>query len=134
MKKIVRKFLQGCSLTAAMFVFQACYGTEPDWGELLNFTFQVVDEDNNAIDGVSLKTMWETRNSNGDLTSHSGWALQGITEDNGVVHAHVYDKECPFTIFQFADEQSRFEILDTTFTSLPEMDTVKITLKKIANE
>lgn len=135
MKKVVRRFLQGCSLTAAMFVFQACYGTEPDWGEPLNLTFQVVDGDNNVIDGVRLQSRWEHRDSNGDLTSYGGWEIQGVSEENGVVRACIYDKEFFRTRFQFADEQSRFEILDTTFVSFPEeMDTVKITLKRIADE
>ena len=29
MKKIIRNILRGCSLTAALFVFEACYGTPP---------------------------------------------------------------------------------------------------------
>lgn len=135
MKKRIRKFLQGCSLTAAMFVFQACYGTEPDWGEPLYFTFQVVDENNNTIDGISLKSRWERRNSNGGLISYSGWELHGVSEDNGVLQARIYDKECPFTRFQFADTYGRFDVLDTFFISYPEVDTVRIKLKKrIANE
>ena len=29
MKKIIRNILRGCSLTAALFVCEACYGTPP---------------------------------------------------------------------------------------------------------
>ena len=29
MKKIIRNILRGCSLTAALFVFEECYGTPP---------------------------------------------------------------------------------------------------------
>lgn len=32
MKKIIRNILRGCSLTAALFVFEACYGTPPHPG------------------------------------------------------------------------------------------------------
>lgn len=129
MKKIVRKFLQGCSLTAAMFVFQACYGTEHDWGEPLRLTFQVVDENNNTIEGVNLQSRWEYRNSNGELTSYSNWKLLDVSEDNGVLHADIYEREFPNTRFQFSDEQGRFEHLDTIFSSMPETDTINITLK-----
>ena len=30
MKKLIRNILRGCSLTAALFVFEACYGTPPN--------------------------------------------------------------------------------------------------------
>lgn len=136
MKRVVRRFLQGCSLTAAMFVFQACYGTEFDWGEPLRLTFQVVDESNNTIDGVNLQSRWEHRNSDGELTSCGKWTLLDVSEDNGVLHAYIYERELPYTRFQFADEQGRFEHLDTTFTSISETDTVNIMLKvkRIADE
>lgn len=29
MRKLIRNILKGCSLTAALFVFEACYGTPP---------------------------------------------------------------------------------------------------------
>lgn len=29
MRKLIRNILRGCSLTAALFVFEACYGTPP---------------------------------------------------------------------------------------------------------
>ena len=29
MRKLFRNILKGCSLTAALFVFEACYGTPP---------------------------------------------------------------------------------------------------------
>ena len=29
MRKLVRNILKGCSLTAVLFVFEACYGTPP---------------------------------------------------------------------------------------------------------
>lgn len=134
MKKTIRKILQGCTLTAAMFVFQACYGTEPDLGDLNQYVFRMVDENNNAIDGVELQTRWEHRNSQGTLNSYSGWEYQGITGTDGVVMAYIYDREFPYTKFQFSDNQSRFEMLDTTFASLPGMDTVEIKLKRIADE
>lgn len=136
MKKVVRKILQGCSLTAAMFVFQACYGTEPDLGELNKYVFRMVDENNNAIDGVELQTRWERRNSQGALTSYSGWEYQGTTEADGVVSAYVYDRQFPHTVFLFTDSLSRFEMLDTTFASLSGVDTVEIKLKvkRVLNE
>ena len=108
-----------------MFVFQACYGTYPDLGEMNQYVFRMVDENNNAIDGVELLTRWEHRNSQGTLNSYGGWEYQGITGTDGVVSAYVYDREFPYTVFQFTDGQSRFEMLDTSFTSRPEVDTVE---------
>ena len=135
MKKIVRKLLQGCSLTAAMFVFQACYGTgEYEWGNSIQYNFRIVDENNNTIDGIALQTRWENRDDQGNLTACGRWEPQGISGTDGVVSAYVYDREFPSTIFQFSDGQSRFEMLDTTFASLSGMDTVEIKLQRIADE
>ena len=47
--RLLRKILGGISLTAAMFVFQACYGTEPyceQWGE---YIFHVVDDKDGTL-------------------------------------------------------------------------------------
>ncbi|MCQ2274582.1 MAG: hypothetical protein MJZ86_07305 [Bacteroidales bacterium] len=129
MKKIVRRFLQGCSLTAAMFVFQACYGTNDDYYYPEDcLIFRILDENNNAIDGITLKSLWETDQD------YSVWAYHGNSDTDGIINAYVSHDEFSATKFQFSDDRNRFEVLDTTFSSLPEMDTIDIVLKKIANE
>ena len=65
--RLLRKILGGISLTAAMFVFQACYGTEPyceQWGE---YIFHVVDDkDGTPIPDVSVTQLHHINNDNYD--------------------------------------------------------------------
>lgn len=132
MKKIIRKILKGCSLTAAMFVFQACYGTKEDFGEygpMNHLIFRVMDENSTPIEGILLKSRWETDNYG------SGWEFEGFSDSTGVVHADVdRDNYNDRTRFEFSDRQNRFEVLDTLFTTIPDTDTIDIVLKKINHE
>lgn len=52
--KILRKIFGGLSLTAAMFVFQACYGTmeSMDAGEVMEYVDSLEDEVADADDDV----------------------------------------------------------------------------------
>lgn len=132
MKKIIRKILKGCSLTAAMFVFQACYGTKEDFGEygpMSYLIFRVMDENSTPIEGILLKSRWETDNY------ISGWNFEGFSDSTGVVHADVNRNNYRYkTTFEFSDRQKRFELLDTLFTDLSDADTIDIVLKKISDE
>ena len=125
MKKIVRKFLQGCSLTAAMFVFQACYGTDEHYypGYRLQMVFHVLDENDNAIDGIRLKSF------DSPDRAESWYRDHGYSNTEGVVVATAWSEEMPYTTFRFEDEQGRFEHLDTIFSNISESDTIDITLK-----
>ena len=50
----IRKALKGISLTAALFVFQACYGTMQDYYEA-KVTFHVVDDNTGEpLQGVDI--------------------------------------------------------------------------------
>lgn len=128
MKKAVRRFLQGCSLTAAMFVFQACYGTPDDYQ--YHLVFQVLDENNNAVDGIRLKLFREYNHQFLPIDDY------GLSDSNGVIHAYVWPENILDTKFLFTDAEERFEHMDTTFTSMPETDTINIMLKvkRIADE
>ena len=131
MKKVVRRFLQGCSLTAAMFVFQACYGTPEDFNDYqYRLVFKVLDENNNAVDGIRLKLF---REYNHQLLPIDDY---GLSDSNGVIHAYVWPENILDSKFLFTDAEERFEHMDTTFTRLPETDTINIMLKvkRIADE
>ena len=131
MKKIIRKILKGCSLTAAMFVFQACYGTKEDFGDyspMSHLIFRVMDENSTPVEGILLESRWETDNYG------SGRKFEGFSDSTGVVHAEVGRNFYNRTRFEFSDRQNRFEVLDTLFTTIPDTDTIDIVLKKIAHE
>ena len=49
--RLLRNFLKGCSLTTALFVFQACYGTAQglDW-EVRDINFRVLNTEGAALE------------------------------------------------------------------------------------
>ena len=52
-----RNFLKGCSLTTALFIFQACYGTGPGYQRNLaeqEFSFEVTDNEGNPISNAKI--------------------------------------------------------------------------------
>ena len=123
MKKAVRRFLQGCSLTAAMFVFQACYGV-PEYVDMLPFC--VVDEDGDPIPNIRLESR---RNFTYGPTD---WEFMGLTDSNGLVYG-CYDKGyLHITTYHFTDSDSVYSVKDTVMTRVPDMDEppIRIVLKK----
>ncbi len=125
--RLLRKILKGVSLTAAMFVFQACYGTEPDYclGEM---TFRVVSEkDHTPLPDIKVMTQRQ-----GGSDYEYDWYLGDYTDSNGVAHVQVDLLNCSNADFKFrfSDEQSQYEMLDTVL-HVGEPDTVDIVLHRI---
>ena len=96
--KIIRNLLKGISLTAAMFVFQACYGTERDWYGENNMTFHVVSaEDGSPMPHVKIRSQLQVGDTNQE------WYLLGYTNDEGIASVWVdYNYGDNFqTLFRF---------------------------------
>ena len=125
--KHLRKLLKGISLTAAMFVFQACYGTGEWYGET-NMTFHVVSaEDGNPMPNVKIRSQLQT----GDTTYD--WHLLGYTNDEGIAQVWVnYDGRWESrTLFRFVADDPTYAIKDTLITGAH--STVDIVLSKADN-
>ena len=125
--KLLRKLLKGVSLTAAMFVFQACYGTPFDYctGEM---SFRVVSEkDHTPLPDIKVMSQRQ-----GGSDYEYDWNLGGYTDSNGAVHVQVKLLDCIAADFKFrfSDEQSQYEMLDTVL-HVGEPDTVDIVLRSI---
>ncbi|MBQ8704268.1 MAG: hypothetical protein IJ524_07840 [Bacteroidales bacterium] len=125
--RLLRKILKGVSLTAAMFVFQACYGIEPDYC-YDRMTFRVVsDKDHEPLPDIKVSSQWQ---SNQDY--EYDWVLGGYTDSAGIADIGVTNYICQDTNvnFRFEDEQSQYEMLDTVFnTGLT--DTIDIVLRRV---
>ena len=96
--KILRKLFAGISLTAAMFVFQACYGTEPVI-DYRTVCFRVVDaESGNPVPNVRIIAQWQT-NSN---SFSYGWREIGTTDSTGICMSFMeeYDLKIKFSILR----------------------------------
>lgn len=123
--KFIRKILKGVSLTAAMFVFQACYGEPPDWPEY-KINFRVVsDEDGTPIKDIKVASQPQSDNENVIYD----WKLLGYTDSNGFCSGWLY--EPPLDIkFRFSDNDSVYAVKDTIFSNLSN-DTIDIVLTKV---
>ena len=119
--KLLRKMLKGVSLTAAMFVFQACYGTPPDGYEnYIESYFRVVSAD----DGSPLQDIEVMIVDGENIRSYCG-----STDTNGLCCALIKEYWSN-TKFRFVDRDSVYAVKDTVINKYTG-DTVQIALAKV---
>ena len=100
--------MKGVSLTAAMFVFQACYGSMRDYYDV-QVTFRVVAEDTGLpIDGVDIMycdaaedTSFNEFQLSSGITDEEGMATVWATE--GRKHFFFVDKDSLYSTDAFVD-------------------------------
>ena len=83
-----RNFLKGCSLTTALFIFQACYGTGPGYQRDLaeqEIEFQVTDGEGNPISNAKVYAKLDE--------NEVYWSDSTYTEDNGTAILYLYNPE-----------------------------------------
>lgn len=125
--KIIRNLLKGISLTAAMFVFQACYGTDRDWYGENNMTFHVVSaEDGSPMPHVKIRSQLQVGDTNQE------WYLLGYTNDEGIASVWVdYNYGDNFqTLFRFVADDPDYAVKDTLLNKDYHHD-IKIVLSKV---
>ena len=124
--KWIRKILKGVSLTAAMFVCQACYGTM-DYYYDTNVTFHVVDKDTGApMKGIRI-TECELNPNDSSVVGDSRW-IADYTDENGMATIWTNDG---MHLFSFDDTNSLYTSFDTIIYP-NSVDTVEIVMSKTA--
>jgi len=117
-----RNLLKGASLTTALFIFQACYGT-PEWLHEEDVSFKVVSAvDNTPIENVGVYTrVYKSDNLD--------WLLRGYTNESGVANilVGVVDGETPE--FRFETEDGSYAVKDTVIADWYKM-LIEIRLQK----
>ena len=121
--KWIRRALKGISLTAAMFVFQACYGTMNDYYES-QITFRVVaDDTGEPLQGVDI---WAVELA-ADSTSIDAYPYKAaITDENGIAS---FWTAAAVEQYSFVDKDSAYVKADTILQTY-DVDTINIRLKK----
>ena len=115
----IRKILQGISLTAAMFVFQACYGTMGDYYDT-QVTFRVVSaETGEPLEGVTISSSKVEDENDAVKTTE-------YTDEEGLATIWTTDGMEHFVI---TDKDSLYIPADTTFNPT-DVDTIDIVLRK----
>ena len=123
--KILRKLFRCVSLTAAMFVFQACYGTEPDWWDYTHLTFRVVSaDDGSPLPDIKVMSQMQ---SNSEGTTYD-WNMIGFTDSTGTITSGI-DVTGLDVKFRFSDKFSVYDVKDTVLSNLY-VDTVDIVLTR----
>ncbi|MBQ6046300.1 MAG: hypothetical protein IJL38_01580 [Bacteroidales bacterium] len=114
--KILRKILGCISLTAAMFVFQACYGTAQEDFDGNEVSFKVMSaEDGSPIEGVRIRSQFQ---SNSDEMNYD-WEYIGITDETGVASGMLRTSELD-VMYKFTDADSLYEVKDTVINDAHE--------------
>lgn len=109
--KFLRNLIKGASLTTALFVFQACYGT-PDWLHEADASFRVVS----ATDGKPIKDVGiYTRVYHSE---NLDWNLRGYTNDSGMASIMVGIMDGQSPEFRFQTDDGSFIAKDTVITDL----------------
>ena len=118
--KWLRNILKGISLTGALFVFQACYGTPQSsmYGEAgqAPMSFSLVSKDNGSpLEGIRISS---------SLSEQAYDSLElGVTGPDGkcdVVIPYLRNLEGP--VVSFEDPDGKFILKDTTLTDLRERE------------
>lgn len=118
--KWFRNFLKGCSLTGALFVFQACYGTPDapfyDEGGLAPMTFSVVSKGGEPLEGIRILA-----------SSYDGQPMDqlGVTGADGRCRVELpYIRNVKGPYLHFEDGEGRYMPKDTVFADLREREIV----------
>ena len=113
--KWLHNLLKGASLTGALFVFQACYGTpydaRYDTPGMAPMTFTLVDHaTGKPLEGIHVQ---------GKEVSRGSFQNLGITGTDGTCRVQIpylKNQEGPF--LRFEDTQGNFVVKDTTLADL----------------
>ena len=122
--KRIRNIFKCVSLTAAMFVFQACYGTMEDYYEN-HITFHVVDNiTGEPLQGIQIWIQY--LHANDSTPYENSRYLVDYTDENGLANAWL---ESNLNQFLFIDKDSVYIPTDTIM-SVKNGDTVNIVMRK----
>jgi len=114
--KILHRLLKGVSLTGALFVFQACYGTvRPPLYEAgqAPMTFSLVShEDGKPLEGIRIQGSEFT----GQYSSLRDLGVTGADGSCQVTIPYVRNQEGPF--LRFEDPEGAYAPKDTTLADL----------------
>ena len=121
--KWIRNTLKGMSLTAALFAFQACYGTmHADYYEAESLFRVVSADDGRPLPGIGVEV--QSLDAGGEPVGD--WQPLGLTDSAGEMACIVHDYGVP-NRFRFADSASLYTAVDTV-VSAPTDGAIEITL------
>lgn len=125
--KWFRNLLKGATLTTALFIFQACYGT-PRWLNDVDVQFKVVSaEDNSPVKDIEVYTrIYDSDPYEGvDLD----WNYCGKTQEDGFLSTFVGKADNTDPQFRFQDTNDVYALKDTVIENLGGVILIKLQKK-----
>ena len=126
--KWLHNLLKGVSLSGALFVFQACYGTPqtPLYDEMgeapMRFTL-VSAKTGEPIEGILIQSV--------PTSGYQEFQEVGTTGTDGKCAVSLlYYRNLDGPLVRFSDTEGRYEVKDTSFTDLRERE-ILIRLKEV---
>lgn len=116
--KLLHKILKGASLTSALFVFQACYGSPYPY-DGVDVTFKLVSD----VDGSPIKDVKLLYKEAGE------WSDCGRTAADGTIGLYAIDPESCMNL-KFSTEDGKYEAKDTVICTVTE-NVIEIRLKPV---
>lgn len=114
--KLLRNLLKGASLTTALFIFQACYGTQSWLADQPDVTFKVVSADGSTpLNGIAIKTKGDT-----------DWNIVGHTYEDGSAQIFATRENNEPVDFRFESEDGAYIVKDTTVTDFSQVIEIKL--------
>jgi hypothetical protein len=120
--KWLHNLMKGASLTTALFIFQACYGT-PEWMNDRDVSITVVSaEDNAPLKDVEVFTrVYHDENLD--------WNLCGYTDESGKLETYVGVASPNDPEFRFKAGDVTYQVKDTVI-AIPSNGVIEIKLCK----
>jgi len=109
--KWLHNLLKGLSLTTALFIFQACYGT-PEWLHDSEMSFKVVAaESGDPLEGVNISSRVEA-------AENLDWIPCGVTDEQGKADVVFGTMDGASPQFRFEMADAEYRVKDTVLTDL----------------
>lgn len=109
--KWLHNLLKGFSLTAALFIFQACYGS-PEWLHDNNLRFKVIAADTgDPLEGVRISSRVQA-------AENLDWIPVGETGTNGETFVHFGTMDGAKPQFRFEAQENEYRVKDTVLMDL----------------
>ena len=116
MRKWLHNLLKGASLTTALFIFQACYGTPYDDGDFLSETLEFNVRDAETGEPVNeIDLLMRFTQFNGEE-----WRKVGTTDAEGKVRSPLFFRleAIPVPEYRFEHQTNAYQVKDTVINDI----------------
>lgn len=117
-KRWIRNIIGGLSLTSALFIFQACYGTMQDYGNDVHLTGKITSKNTGeALKGIKISIEDDIQ--------------YGLTNDEGIFHMYIAPQDTIKLLFQDIKDEKVYTDKDTTIIHFEQDININIKMEEL---